>query len=61
MQQMYVTNLNELDENADERTFELHRIADWLTVIAEEMRYANAMTRAGIDGHGAAWLREQGY
>ena len=61
MQQMYVTNLNELDENADERTFELHRIADWLTVIAEEMRYANAMKRTEFNGKGDAWLRGQGY
>ena len=61
MQQTYVTNLNELDEKADERTYELHRIADWLTVIAEEMRYANAMTRGTFDKRNSAWLKEQGY
>ncbi len=61
MEQVYVTNLERMEKSVEEQTYELNRIADWLTVIAEEMRYANAMTRAKFDGRNSAWLKEQGY
>ncbi len=61
MQQVYVTNMERTEKANDEQTYELHRIADWLVVVAEEMRYANAMTRAKMTGKSDAWLREMGY
>ena len=59
--QVYVTNLEKITEAQQGQEYELHRIGDWLTVIAEEMRYANAMTRLALEGGSVAKLREQGY
>ena len=59
--EVYVTNLEGVVESGQEQTYELHRVADWLAVIAEEMRYANAMTRLTLEGGSVAKLREQGY
>ena len=54
MEQVYVTNLEKMQESIGGQEYELHRIAEWLTVIGEEMRYANAMTRMRINGKGDA-------
>ncbi len=61
MQQVYVTNFERVEETQQGQEYELHRIAEWLQVLVEEMRYANAMTRAKFDGRNSAWLKEQGY
>ncbi len=61
MQQVYVTNLEKMQEYAGGQEYELHRIADWLTALTEEMRYANAMTRLKLEDGSVARLREQGY
>jgi hypothetical protein len=49
MQQVYVTNLEQMKETQEEQAYELHRIADWLTVIGEEMRIANDLRRERPD------------
>ncbi len=63
MEQVYVTNLEKIGESIGGMEYELHRIGDWLTVIGEEIRYANAMTRLALerDNPNVAKLREQGY
>ncbi len=61
MQQVYVTNFERVEETQQGQEYELHRIAEWLTVIGEEMRYANAMTRIKMEDGSVARLREMGY
>ncbi len=61
MEQVYVTNLEKMQESIGGQEYELHRIGDWLTCVVEEMRYANAMTRLKLEGGSVAKLREQGY
>ena len=62
MEQVYVTNMERMEKAQEEQTYELNRIADWLVVVAEEMRYANAMTRASITSVEVAdVLNRQGY
>ncbi len=61
MEQVYVTNLEKMQESIGGQEYELHRIAEWLTVIGEEMRYANAMTRIKMEDGSVARLREMGY
>jgi hypothetical protein len=48
-QQVEINNLEQIKELIGEQSFELHRIADWLYVIAEEMRTANDLRRERPD------------
>ncbi len=61
MEQVYVTNLEKMQESIGGMEYELHRIGDWLIALTEEMRYMNVMTRAKMEGRDVSWVRGQGY
>ena len=61
MQQVYVTNMDQMKEVQQGQEYELHRIADWMDALVSEMRYANAMTRVKLGVMDHKQLKDQGY
>ena len=61
MEQTYIVNMERVQTSIDEQAFEIHRIADWLVCVVEEMRYANAMTRIKLGTMDDKQLKDQGY
>ncbi len=49
MEQVYITNLEKMQEDAYERTYQISRIADWMEALVQELRVANDLRRERPD------------